>query len=84
MYLVGFQCLELQMKRANISTNLSRRKLLDPVLVMLAMRFASTGKKGRTGKKTHGKILTSVLKQAVCSKQQLFCFMAWKRQKLNI
>lgn len=73
------------MKRANISTNSSRRKLLNPVLVMLAMRFASTGKKkGRNGKKTQGKILTSLLKQAVCSKQQLFCFMAWKRQELNI
>ena len=51
------------MKRANISTNSSRRKLLNPALVMLAMRFASTGKKeGRNGKKTHGKILTSLLK----------------------
>lgn len=72
------------MKRTNSSTNSSRRKLLNPVLVMLAMRFASTGKKGRNGRKTHGKILTSLLKQAVCSKQQLFCFMAWKRQELSI
>lgn len=73
------------MKRANISTNSSRRKLLNSVLVMLAVRFASTDKKqGRNGKKTHGKILTSLLKQAVCNKQQLFCFMAWKRQELSV
>lgn len=64
------------MGKANISTNSSRRKLLNPVLVMLALRFASTGKKGKEGKKTHGKILTSLLEQAVCSKHQLFSFMA--------
>lgn len=39
------------MEKANISTNSSRRKLLNPVLVMLGLRFASTGKKGRKERK---------------------------------
>lgn len=33
---------------------------------------------GKEGKKAHGKILTFLLEQAVCNKQQLLSFMAWK------
>lgn len=39
------------MKKANINTNSPRRKLLNAMLVMLDLRFASTDKKGRKERK---------------------------------
>lgn len=51
VHLGGFLFSESHIKKANTSINSSRRKLLNPVLVILALRFASTGKKGRKERK---------------------------------